>query len=82
MRESDSSSAASPERWEGGQPQRARHMSAMEYGTEMSPCPRGYRWPARDALDGVMMLSSRPGMEVRGSGRFGSSAARRMRPRR
>jgi len=71
MRESDGSSAVSPERWEGGGPQRARHMSAMESGTEMSPCPRGYRWPARDALDGVMMLSSRPGMEVRGLGGLG-----------
>jgi hypothetical protein len=81
MRELDSSSPVSPERWEGGRPQRARHMSAMESGTEMSPCPRGYRRPARDALDAVMMLSSRPGMEVRGSGRFGSSAARRMQPR-
>jgi hypothetical protein len=56
-------------------------MSAMESGTEMSPCPRGYRSPARDALHGVMMLSSRQGIEVRGSGRFGSSAARRMPPR-
>jgi hypothetical protein len=65
MRELDSSSPVSPERWEGGRPQRARHMSAMESGTEMSPCPRGYRRPARDALDAVMMLSSRPGMEVR-----------------
>lgn len=78
MRELDSSSSVSPEHWEGGRPQRARHMSAMESGTEMSPCPRGCRLPARDALDAVMMLSSRPVMEVRGSG---SAAARRMQPR-
>jgi hypothetical protein len=65
MRELDSSSVVSPERWEGGRPQRARHMSAMGSGIEMSPCPRGYRSPARDALDAVMMLSSVQGMEVR-----------------
>jgi hypothetical protein len=50
MRGLDNSAAVSPEWWEGGRPQRARHMSALESGTQMSPCARGYRWPARDAL--------------------------------
>ena len=31
----------SPECWGYGRPQRARHMSAMIFGTVMSPSPRG-----------------------------------------
>lgn len=79
MRGLDNSRPVSPERWEGGRPQRARHMSAVRSGTEMSPCPRGYRSPARDAsrCHDVVVVS---GVVVRGSGRLGSSAARRKPP--
>jgi hypothetical protein len=79
MRRLDKSTAVSPRCWKGGRPQRARHMSAVRSGTEMSPCPRGYRSSARDAShchDAVVVS----GVVVRGSGSLGSPAARRKQP--
>lgn len=76
MRRLDKSTAVSPGCWKGGRPQRARHMSAVRSGTEMSPCPRGYSSPARDAShchDAVVVS----GVVVRWSGSLGSPAARR-----
>jgi hypothetical protein len=76
MRELDSSSPASPERWEGGRRQRARHMSL---GLRCHPV-RVVLAASKGRIDAVMMLSSRADGEVRGFGRFGSPAARRLQP--
>jgi hypothetical protein len=73
MRELDSSSPVSPERWEGGRRQRARHMKALEPGTEMSPCPRGSRCQQGTHRRRHDVVVSRAGMDVdvRGLGGLG-----------